>query len=129
MSIRDRPERPGAGARRYDPARAEKRHGYAPVSYTHLYISHSTTDTAIFPPAGVYFTALSSRLKRASDVHLLSWETYLDNMKTSSEHLLKLVVDLLDFHRLDLNKAETNRVTFHPSRLLEETVCCSSDRI
>lgn len=45
---------------------------------------------------------------------------YLDNMKTSSEHLLKLVVDLLDFHRLDLNKAEVNRVTFHPSRLLEE---------
>ena len=31
---------------------------------------------------------------------------YLDNMKTSSEHLLKLVVDLLDFHRLDLHKAE-----------------------
>ena len=45
---------------------------------------------------------------------------YLDNMKTSSEHLLKLVVDLLDFHRLDLNKAEINRVTFHPSRLHEE---------
>ena len=45
---------------------------------------------------------------------------YLDNMKTSSEHLLKLVVDLLDFHRLDLNKAEINRVTFHPSLLLEE---------
>lgn len=45
---------------------------------------------------------------------------YLDNMKTSSEHLLKLVVDLLDFHRLDLNKAEINRVTFHPSHLLEE---------
>lgn len=45
---------------------------------------------------------------------------YLDNMKTSSEHLLKLVVDLLDFHRLDLHKAEVNRVTFHPSLLLEE---------
>ena len=45
---------------------------------------------------------------------------YLDNMKTSSEHLLKLVVDLLDFHRLDLHKAEINRVTFHPARLLEE---------
>lgn len=45
---------------------------------------------------------------------------YLDNMKTSSEHLLKLVIDLLDFHRLDLNKAEINRVTFHPSHLLEE---------
>lgn len=37
---------------------------------------------------------------------------YLDNMKTSSEHLLKLVVDLLDFHRLDLNNTEVNRVTF-----------------
>ncbi len=45
---------------------------------------------------------------------------YLDNMKTSSEHLLKLVSDLLDFHRLDLHKAEINRVTFHPARLLEE---------
>lgn len=45
---------------------------------------------------------------------------YLDNMKTSSEHLLKLVVDLLDFHRLDLNKAEVNRVSFHPARLLDE---------
>lgn len=45
---------------------------------------------------------------------------YLDNMKTSSEHLLKLVVDLLDFHRLDLQKVEVNSVTFHPSRLLEE---------
>ena len=45
---------------------------------------------------------------------------YLDNMKTSSEHLLKLVVDLLDFHRLDLHKVEVNRVTFHPARLVEE---------
>lgn len=45
---------------------------------------------------------------------------YLDNMKSSSQHLLKLVVDLLDFHRLDLNKAEVNRVTFHPAQLFEE---------
>ncbi len=45
---------------------------------------------------------------------------YLDNMKTSSEHLLKLVVDLLDFHRLDLHKAEVNRIVFHPDRLIEE---------
>lgn len=45
---------------------------------------------------------------------------YLDNMKTSSEHLLKLVVDLLDFHRLDLQKVEVNSVTFQPSRLLDE---------
>ena len=41
-------------------------------------------------------------------------------MKSSSEHLLKLVSDLLDFHRLDLNKAEVNRVTFNPSQLFEE---------
>lgn len=45
---------------------------------------------------------------------------YLDNMKGSSEHLLKLVSDLLDFHRLDLNKAEVNRITFNPSHLFEE---------
>lgn len=45
---------------------------------------------------------------------------YLDNMKSSSGHLLKLVNDLLDFHRLDLNKAEVNRVSFHPSHLFEE---------
>jgi len=45
---------------------------------------------------------------------------YLGNMKSSSEHLLKLVSDLIDFHRLDLKKAEINRVTFHPSRLLKE---------
>ena len=40
---------------------------------------------------------------------------YLDNMKSSSEHLLKLVSDLLDF-----NKAEVNRVTFNPSQLFDE---------
>ncbi len=45
---------------------------------------------------------------------------YLDNMKSSSEHLLKLVSDLLDFHRLDLNKAEVNRGTFNPSELFDE---------
>ena len=45
---------------------------------------------------------------------------YLDNMKSSSEQLLKLVSDLLDFHRLDLNKAEVNRVTFNPSQLFDE---------
>ena len=45
---------------------------------------------------------------------------YLDNMKSSSEHLLKLVSDLLDFHRLDLNKAEVNRITFNPSQLFDE---------
>lgn len=47
---------------------------------------------------------------------------YLANMKSSSEHLLRLVNDLLDFHRLDSNKMEVNRVTFNPRQLFEETV-------
>ena len=45
---------------------------------------------------------------------------YLENMKSSSEHLLKLVSDLLDFHRLDLNKAEVNRIVFNPAQMFEE---------
>lgn len=45
---------------------------------------------------------------------------YLTNMKSSSEHLLKLVNDLLDFHRLDLNKVEIQRVSFKPVELFGE---------
>ena len=45
---------------------------------------------------------------------------YLHSMKTSSQHLLKLVVELLQFHRLELNKAEVTEVVFIPARLLEE---------
>ena len=45
---------------------------------------------------------------------------YLENMKSSSEHLLKLVSDLLDFHRLDLNKVEVNRIVFNPAQMFEE---------
>lgn len=45
---------------------------------------------------------------------------YLDNMKVSSEHLLKLVTDLLDFHRLDLHKVEINRVSFTPAQMFED---------
>lgn len=45
---------------------------------------------------------------------------YLKNMKSSSKHLLKLVNDLLDFHRLDSNKMEVNRVTFNPRQLFDE---------
>ena len=49
---------------------------------------------------------------------------YLDNMKSSSEHLLKLVSDFLDFHRLALNKAEVNRIVFNPAQLFEEIRVC-----
>lgn len=61
------------------------------------------------------YTDLLSRLTKDERQHF-----YLENMKSSSEHLLKLVSDLLDFHRLDLNKAEVNRITFNPSQLFEE---------
>ncbi len=49
---------------------------------------------------------------------------YLGNMKISSEHLLKLVGDLLEFHRLDLNKAEVNSISFYPLQLFEEIRVC-----
>lgn len=45
---------------------------------------------------------------------------YLSNMKSSSEHLLKLVNNLLDFHRLDSNKMEVNQSTFNPKQLFDE---------
>lgn len=45
---------------------------------------------------------------------------YMSNIRSSSEHLLKLVNDLLDFHRLELNKLEVNDVIFNPHDLFEE---------
>lgn len=47
-------------------------------------------------------------------------KSYLKNMKDSSKHLLRLVNDLLDFHRLDLNKMEINRVFFNLIELFDE---------
>lgn len=45
---------------------------------------------------------------------------YLDNMKSSSMHLLDLVNNLLDFHRLESNKMEINRISFIPDELFNE---------
>lgn len=45
---------------------------------------------------------------------------YVNHIRSSSEHLLKLVTDLLDFHSLELNKVEVRRVAFRPLHLLEE---------
>ncbi|NDV59901.1 ATP-binding protein [Bacteroides sp. 519] len=47
-------------------------------------------------------------------------QLFLSNMKSSSDHLLKLVNDLLDFHRLDLNKVQINKTTFNPAELFDE---------
>ena len=46
--------------------------------------------------------------------------SYIYNMECSSKHLQKLVTDLIDFHRLDLNKMEVNRDSFNPYELFEE---------
>lgn len=35
---------------------------------------------------------------------------YLDHMKSSADHLLELVTDLLDFYKLDSNKVAVNRI-------------------
>lgn len=45
---------------------------------------------------------------------------YLSNMKSSSQHLLRLINDLLDFHRLESNKMEVNKIAFNPAQLFEE---------
>lgn len=44
---------------------------------------------------------------------------YLDNMKSSANHLLRLVSSLLDYHRLDAHKMDVNRVAFNPRRLFD----------
>lgn len=45
---------------------------------------------------------------------------YLENMKSSAQHLLALVTSLLDYHRLEAGKMDLNPVAFRPYRLLEE---------
>lgn len=45
---------------------------------------------------------------------------YLDNMSGSASHILSLVNDLLDFHRLESGKMEIQRVPFSVSALFNE---------
>lgn len=45
---------------------------------------------------------------------------YLQNMKASSKHLLSLVSNLLDFHRLDLHKVSAEYAVFVPAQLFRE---------
>lgn len=47
---------------------------------------------------------------------------YLQNMKASSDHLLSLVSDLLDFHRLESHKLDINRIAFSPKVLFDKIV-------
>lgn len=45
---------------------------------------------------------------------------YLKAMTDSADHLLKLVTDLLEFHRLERGHAQAKRVAFSPAELIEE---------
>lgn len=49
---------------------------------------------------------------------------FLKNMKGSSEHILKLVTNLLDLSKLESNKMPLEEVVFNPSHLFQE-VCDS----
>lgn len=44
---------------------------------------------------------------------------YLKNIQNSACHLSQLVNSLLDFHRLDANKAEVQSITFNPKELFD----------
>lgn len=52
---------------------------------------------------------------------------YLDHMKSSADHLLELVTDLLDFYKLDSNKVAVNRIAFSPADLFT-AVCTGFER-
>lgn len=45
---------------------------------------------------------------------------YLKAMTDSADHLLKLVTDLLEFHRLERGHAKAERVAFSPAELIKE---------
>lgn len=45
---------------------------------------------------------------------------FLENMKGSSDHILSLVNDLLDYQRLEAGEMEIHRVPFRPEVLLDE---------
>lgn len=46
-------------------------------------------------------------------------ELYINNMRESSGHLLKLVNTLLDFYRLETNKMDIQPIIFNPHRLFD----------
>lgn len=45
-------------------------------------------------------------------------KNYLDNIRSSSEHLLNLVGSLLDYHKLEAHKMDLHPVSFSPDELL-----------
>lgn len=47
---------------------------------------------------------------------------YLENMRLSSEHLLNLVNNLLDFHKLDSDKITISHIPFNPYTLFDKEI-------
>lgn len=47
---------------------------------------------------------------------------FLDNIRSSAIHLLRLVGELLDYHRLEQGRMEIHEVSFSPARLLADCV-------
>lgn len=45
---------------------------------------------------------------------------FLSNMKSSAEHIQQLVMNLLDFSKLEANKIQPDEIIFHPAGLLQE---------
>jgi signal transduction histidine kinase/ActR/RegA family two-component response regulator len=47
---------------------------------------------------------------------------YLQRIKDSSEHLLALIKDLLDYSQIDIGKTELKKTTFHLKELMESVI-------
>ena len=45
---------------------------------------------------------------------------YLQNMKSSAQHLLLLITSLLDYHRLEAGKMDLHPVAFNPAELFDD---------
>lgn len=45
---------------------------------------------------------------------------YVDNIRNSSEHILELVNKLMEYHKLEEGKSETNNLSFLPHRLMTD---------
>lgn len=53
-------------------------------------------------------------------IHDKRQQFYLSNMKSSAQHLLKLVTSLLDYHRLEAGKMDLNPIAFNPYELFQD---------
>ncbi|MFC3198615.1 ATP-binding protein [Parapedobacter deserti] len=72
-------------------------------------------------PLGVV-VGTASLLQR--DAHILDQRQHLDNLKFSSQHLMLLINDILDFNKIEQNKIELESIPFSLPALVKQ-VCLS----